>query len=163
MRVILKWSALGIGVIFTVLQVVPPPVQPLAQSTASRAVPVHNIGGDEVAAILNRACKDCHSNDTAVPWYGQVAPISWMLARHVREGRKKLNFSTWDSRRHSANEMEEICDAVSNGSMPLRGYTMIHRDARLSKRDVDSICNWADAPLSQPYISQNVDTPVRTK
>jgi len=124
---------------------------------------VHNIGGDEVAAILNRACKDCHSNDTAVPWYGQVAPISWMLARHVREGRKKLNFSTWDSRKHSANEMEEICDAVSNGSMPLRGYTMIHRDARLSKRDVDSICNWADAPLSQPYISQNVDTPVRTK
>jgi hypothetical protein len=163
MRIILKWSALGIGVIFTVLQVVPSPVQPLAQSAAPRAVRWHNIGGYEVGAILDRACKDCHSNDTTVPWYGQVAPISWMLAKHVREGRRKLNFSDWDSRRHSANEMEEICDAVSNGSMPLRGYTMIHRDARISRRDADSICNWADAPLSQPYVSQNVDTSVRRK
>jgi hypothetical protein len=163
MRVILKWSVLGIGAVFTVLQIVPPPVQPLAQATAPQAILLQNIGGHEVGSILNRACKDCHSNETAVPWYGHVAPVSWMLTKHVRDGRNKLNFSDWDSRKHSSNEMQEICDAVSNGSMPLRGYTMIHRDARLSKRDVDSICNWADASLAKKYVSQYVDPPVRRK
>ena len=74
--------------------------------------------------------------------------MSWMLAKHVNQGRELLNFSDWDSRRPTANEKEELCDAVSNGSMPLRSYRLIHRDANLSKGDVDTICNWANTQLS---------------
>ncbi len=163
MRATLKCSALGVSALFAVLQVVPAPVQPLTRPATPRVITWQHVGGYEVGAVLYRACKDCHSSDTRVPWYGHVAPISWMLAKHVREGRSKLDFSDWDSRRHSANEMEEICDAVSNGSMPLRGYTMIHRDAKLSKHDVDSICDWANAPSSEKYVSQTLDTAGRRK
>lgn len=99
-----------------------------------------------VAAIVDRSCQDCHSNQTRLPWYGHVAPVSWILSRDVRKGRAKLDFSQWAERPHSANERMEICDAVSDGSMPLRAYTVFHRTAKLSKQDVDVMCDWAAAP-----------------
>jgi hypothetical protein len=101
-----------------------------------------------VGAVLDRSCQDCHSSNTRLPWYGSVAPVSWILSRDVSKGREKLDFSQWAERPHSANERMEICDAVSVGSMPLRAYTVLHRNARLSKQDVDLICDWAASPAS---------------
>jgi hypothetical protein len=102
----------------------------------------------KVSAIVDRSCQDCHSNQTRLPWYGHVAPVSWILSRDVRKGRAKLDFSHWTGRAPSTNERMEICDAVSDGSMPLRAYTVVHRNARLSKQDVDLICDWAATPTS---------------
>ena len=47
----------------------------------------------DVEVILKKACYDCHSNHTNYPWYSWVAPFSWTLRSHVKEGRKALNFS----------------------------------------------------------------------
>ena len=106
----------------------------------------------QVGKILDRSCQDCHSNRTAWPWYSHVAPVSWVISKHVNEGREILDFSGWVNQPPSANERMLICDAVSNGRMPLPGYTVIHRNARLSKRDVELICEWAAAP-STPMTS----------
>ena len=154
MRTILMWLALALGGMFFAFQLAPSPVQPLVRSTTDPRVHLQIAGHPEVGAILDRACKDCHSNQTHVPWYGQVAPMSWMVSQHVNQGREVLNFSDWDSRQPTANEMEEVCDAVSSGSMPLRSYTLIHRKAILSKRDVDTICKLTDTkPRSTAQMS----------
>ena len=154
MRTILIWLALALGGMFFALQLAPSPVQPLARSTTDPGVHLQIAGHPEVGAILDRSCKDCHSNQTHVPWYGYVAPMSWMVSQHVNQGREMLNFSDWDSRQPTANEMEEVCDAVSSGSMPLRSYTLIHRKAILSKRDIDTICKLADTqPSSTAQLS----------
>ena len=113
----------------------------------------------QVGAILNRSCRDCHSEQTRLPWYGHVAPVSWILSRDIRKGREKLDFSKWAGRPHSANERMEICDAVSDGSMPLRVYTAVHRNARLSEQDVDVICDWASAPTSNERPLQATELP----
>ena len=148
------WSALALGGMFLALQLAPSPVQPLVRSTTDPRVHLQITRHPEVGAILDRACKDCHSNQTHVPWYGHVAPMSWMLSQHVNQGREILNFSDWDSRQPTANEMEALCDAVSSGSMPLRSYTLIHRKAILSKQDVDTICKLADMqPSSTAQLS----------
>ena len=105
-----------------------------------------------VGAILDRSCQDCHSRHTNWPWYGRVAPVSWFLSRDVSRGLEKLDFSEWAGRPHSTNERMEICDAVSDGSMPLRAYTLIHHEARLSKQDVKSICDWAAVPQAAPSL-----------
>ncbi len=121
------------------------PIEPhrnLDVSTAS--VSVNGID-PQVGTILERSCGDCHSASTRWPWYSHVAPVSWIVTRDVRRGRDKLDLSSWAERNHSGNERMEICDAVSNGTMPLKAYTLIHRDARLSSQDVDRICAWADA------------------
>src|SRR5450759_484008 len=49
----------------------------------------------DVQAILRRSCYDCHSNETVWLWYSKVAPISWLVSRDVRQGRRELNFSDW--------------------------------------------------------------------
>lgn len=101
--------------------------------------------GSEVGNKLARACGNCHSNHTNLPWYGQVAPISWWIKSHVREGREELNFSEWTrySARQRRDELESICGVISNGRMPPASYTALHPEASLGAQDKKAVCIWA--------------------
>jgi hypothetical protein len=116
----------------------------------------------QVGAILDRSCRDCHSSDTSWPWYSHVAPVSWIVSKHVSEGREILDFSEWANQPNSDSERMLICDAVSSGRMPLPEYTLIHRNAKLSTKDVELICSWAAAP-SEPMASPQVSKPTDQK
>lgn len=99
----------------------------------------------EVKAVLRRACYDCHSNETVYPWYSRIAPVSWLLAQHVSEGREELNFSTWKqyNPEDQAENIHESWETVVAGEMPPRYYTVMHRDARLSPEDRAVLQHWA--------------------
>ena len=101
--------------------------------------------GSEVGNTLARACGDCHSNQTSLPWYGHVAPVSWWIKSHVREGREELNFSEWTSysARQRRDELESICGVISNGRMPPASYRVLHPESRLEAQDKKVICAWA--------------------
>lgn len=98
----------------------------------------------EVAAVLRRACYDCHSNETVWPWYSNVAPISWLLARDVREGRRELNFSAWNAydAKKQAKKLKETAKEVANGGMPPWLYTAMHPHAALSQIDAERLRAW---------------------
>ena len=51
----------------------------------------------DVKAVFKRSCYDCHSNETKWPWYSNIAPMKWFIARDVEVGRQWLNFSEWES------------------------------------------------------------------
>ena len=138
-------GAVVFGFLVVGMQLVPTAVRSKAV-TASGPHTVESID-QRVGSILDRSCQDCHSDHTHWPWYGRVAPVSWLLARDVSQGRQKLDFSQWAGRSVSANERMEICGALSDGRMPPRAYTILHRNAELSERDVDLICAWAAAAL----------------
>lgn len=99
----------------------------------------------EVQSVLSRSCNDCHSNKTLYPWYSQVAPASWFLAGHISEGRTELNFSEWGtySADRKQHKLEEICEMVESGAMPLPSYLWIHFDAKLGPSERKLICDWA--------------------
>jgi hypothetical protein len=99
----------------------------------------------DVQAILDRSCNDCHSNRTQWPWYTNVAPVSWFIADHVKNGRKELNFSEFASYtpRRSARKMHEICEQVEKGDMPLQGYVPLHPEAKLSDAEQARLCEWS--------------------
>jgi len=101
--------------------------------------------GSEGGKTLARACGNCHSNQTKLPWYGHVVPISWWVNRHVREGRQALNFAEWTtySARRQRDELESICGVVSNGRMPPASYRVLHPESRLEAEDKKLICAWA--------------------
>ena len=101
--------------------------------------------GTEGGKALARACGNCHSNQTNLPWYGHVMPISWWIKRHVREGRQALNFSDWTtySLRRRLHELESMCGVVSNGRMPPTSYRVLHPESRLQAQDKKGICAWA--------------------
>ncbi len=56
-----------------------------------------NWDSPETRALAERACFECHSNETAWPWYSNIAPVSWLVQHDVDEGREKLNFSEWST------------------------------------------------------------------
>jgi cytochrome c551/c552 len=100
----------------------------------------------EVASILDRSCRDCHSNKTVWPWYTNVAPVSWWLSNHVSDGRRSLNMSEWGKLPNDRQErkLRQICDEVQDGIMPLSSYTPMHPSAKLSDQDKKTICDWTD-------------------
>lgn len=99
-----------------------------------------------VGAILERSCRDCHSNDTRWPWYTNVVPTSWLVATHVHEGRDHFNYSQWTS--YDNDEQDKLlgamCSLPKRGRMPLPSYLLIHRDAKLSAADVTALCAWSE-------------------
>jgi hypothetical protein len=101
-----------------------------------------------VKAVLRRACYDCHSNETKWPWYGRVAPVSWLVARDVGAGRAELNFSTWNqySTQQQVKKLKESWEKVAEGEMPPWFYLPAHRDARLSAEDRALLRRWAREP-----------------
>jgi hypothetical protein len=80
--------------------------------------------------LAQRACFDCHSNETTWPWYSNIAPVSWLVYRDVAEGRSRVNFSDWQNA-HS-RESGELSSAVSEGEMPPFQYLLMHANAKLS-------------------------------
>ena len=94
-----------------------------------------------LAAVLDRACGDCHSNSTVWPWYTQIAPLSWAMAYGVKEGRKAVNFSEWATYQPEVQRrlLVASCQDVKNGKMP-GPYTLLHPEMRLSSQDVETIC-----------------------
>jgi Haem-binding domain len=98
----------------------------------------------EPAQLLVRACGNCHSNHTDWPWYSRVAPVSWWVARDVREVRNKLNFSEWEtySTWQKRDKLESTCGLISTGRMPPRMYTAMHPEAKLTDENKKAVCAW---------------------
>lgn len=101
----------------------------------------------QVKAIFKRACYDCHSNETRWPAYSYVAPVSWLVADDVSEGRRHLNFSEWNqmNERRQRRKAQEVREQVEKGDMPLWYYLPMHPSAKLRAEDKEVLQNWADA------------------
>jgi mono/diheme cytochrome c family protein len=125
---LVRWIGIAIVGILLTIQLIPygrahdnPPVIQEVQWDSRRT--------EELA---QRACYDCHSNETDWPWYSNVAPISWLVQKDVDEGRNALNFSEWHQPQEEAHEAGET---VREGEMPLWYYTITHRGAKLSEAE----------------------------
>jgi len=93
--------------------------------------------------LAQRACYDCHSNESTYPWYSNVAPVSWLVQRDIEEGRLYLNFSDWGHVR----EPYEISEAVSSGWMPPSQYTLMHPDAKLTQAERQALVDGINATI----------------
>ena len=142
-RILLALAAIAVGIQFAQPDRTNPPSDPAGSFEAVvRPSP-------RAAAIIQRACQDCHSNQTVWPWYSRVAPMSWLVADDVKEGRAKLNLSEWNrlSPEMSQRRMLAICKEVKEGEMPLWQYRAIHADSKLTASDVSALCALAPAPI----------------
>ena len=93
---------------------------------------------------LQVSCYDCHSNNTKYPWYNKIQPVAWFLEEHIKDGKKELNFSEWESlsNRRKASKLRSIIKQIESGEMPLNSYTLIHKDAKFSKEETNEIINF---------------------
>ena len=143
MRRVLKWIIIILVILFVGLQFIRPAKTnpPIEQS---QTIEAHTQMTPPVAAILDRSCNDCHSNKTRWPWYSNVAPASWLVIGHVNDARKELNFSEWSrrDRDRQSKKLQQICEEVKDGAMPLGSYTPLHPGSKLSADDVKTLCDW---------------------
>lgn len=111
--------------------------------------------GSTMGNTLARACGNCHSDQTNWPWYSHVAPLSWWIGNHVREGRTELNFSQWTTyaAHRKRNELDSICGVISNGKMPPMAYTAVHPEARLASRDKEAVCVWTKSEIKREKLN----------
>ncbi len=87
----------------------------------------------QTRTLFMRACGDCHSHETRWPWYSNIAPVSWMVYRHVAEGREHFNVSRWGHQRK--NDGNEAAEEIREGEMPPASYLLAHPEARLSESE----------------------------
>ena len=136
----LKQAAVVFVVVFAAAQLVRPE-RANPPTDTSRTIQAHAGTTSELAAVLDRSCRDCHSNNTVWPWYTQVAPVSWLMAYGVTEGRKAVNFSEWAAYPPEAQRtlLSASCQDASDGKMP-GPYARLHPETRLSAQDIETIC-----------------------
>ena len=101
--------------------------------------------------LIRTACYDCHSNNTVYPWYAEIQPLAWWLADHVKEGKSELNFSEFATYKpkKADHKLEEVVEMLKEGEMPLKSYTLIHNDAKLSSVQREELSKWAESLRAQ--------------
>ena len=108
---------------------------------------------EEIQVLLTNSCLDCHSSQTRYLWYHHVSPVSWFINDHIIEGREELNLSDWKnlSVLDQISALDEMCEEVENGNMPLKPYLLLHPDAKLSEEEKEMLCEWVKE-LSEELI-----------
>jgi mono/diheme cytochrome c family protein len=105
-------------------------------------------------ALVRRTCFDCHTNETEWPWYSHVAPASFLVISHVNDGRRRLNFSEWDTPQRAT--FSDVEDNVTRGEMPIWNYVIVHQQAKLTPAETTRLLDGLratfrqDPPIARP-------------
>jgi hypothetical protein len=102
-----------------------------------------------VYARFKNSCFDCHSNNTTYPWYSNVQPIGWILARDIENGKAMLNFGEFGSlsSRRRVSKLRDVENRIKDGTMPLPGYLLMHPSARPTEEDKTVLIDWIEATI----------------
>ncbi len=154
-----KTVAGAAGAVFLVLQLVPvyPRENPPARPEAT--IESHLEVSPPVKTILDRSCRDCHSDETRWPWYSGVAPVSWLIVRDVEKARSIMNFSRWSDGAGKKLELAvgmlaASCSDVTVGRMPKPDYAFLHSEAKLNKADIAAFCAWSKSEGKRLLIAR---------
>lgn len=115
----------------------------------------------DIQMLLYDGCYSCHSNYTEKYfWYSNIQPVSWWMASHIRNAKKELNFSEFAtySPTRALKKFKEIEEEMQKKSMPLKSYTLTHKDARYSDQDYKDVMDWAVS--MQKELTQKKETPL---
>jgi hypothetical protein len=99
---------------------------------------------NNVHTLFKNACFDCHSNNTSYPWYSNIQPIGWILAKDIENGKAKVNFSEFGSlsSRRQISKLQGVENRIKDGTMPLPEYQFMHPSARLTEEERRLLIDW---------------------
>lgn len=139
-----KKVIITIFIVLIIIQFIQPARNISVQALPTDIVNVQSVP-QHVQTIFQNACYDCHSNNTRYPWYTNIQPLGWVLARHINKGKADLNFSDFGSysSRRQQSKLKSIASQVKDGEMPLASYILMHKEAKLTDAEKALIINWA--------------------
>lgn len=147
-----KWILYAILGIFLLIQFYPVKQPEVTYDNPYDLIKNVNVP-DDIALKLRNTCYDCHSNETAYPWYSNIAPVKWLLYDHVEEAREELNFSLWNkmNKEDKADILDDLASEVLEKEMPLKFYPYLHSKAKLTDTDRQKIADWAESYMEELY------------
>ncbi|MBP6755994.1 MAG: heme-binding domain-containing protein [Bacteroidia bacterium] len=100
---------------------------------------------------LQKACYDCHSNNTQYLWYDYIQPARWFVESHIKNGKEELNFNEFASysNRKQRSKLEAISREIKSGNMPLSSYKQLHEDAILNETQKQEIISWIEQTINK--------------
>lgn len=104
----------------------------------------------DIEPIFKRSCFDCHSKNTVFPWYHSIPGVKQYLDDHIEEGRHDLELSDgfpFNTDVHLMRHLRRISHVVKTKDMPLWDYALMHKNARMSEADIQTVVKWADDGL----------------
>lgn len=130
------------------IQFAGPPRPPVLPADPENDYHAHVTVPANIDSLMNRACVNCHSNQTHYPWYARVAPVSWLANHDVARGREVFNVSEWRTRYGkkpaiAATLLVSACSSMQTGRMPKPQYKIMHPEAELSPAELETFCGWA--------------------
>jgi mono/diheme cytochrome c family protein len=140
MKKVIFWVAVALLAVTIIVQLVPHG----RNHTNPAVIQEPNWDSPQTRQLAQRACFDCHSNETVWPWYSNIAPASWLVQKDVDEARRYLNFSEWTG---SIREADEIAEVVAEGEMPPSQYLLMHPQARLNASEKDALIRGLNASV----------------
>ena len=143
---LLKWLGLALLVVLVGIQFVPTRTNQNSEVPSTDFILTYKVS-QELGRVLHTSCYNCHSNNTDYPWYSRVQPVGWLLEHHINKGKAELNFSEFGSysARKQKSKLTSMANQVEKDEMPLSSYTLIHRDARLSKESKKALVDYLNA------------------
>ena len=132
------------------------PVKNLSQGNHTVTFITETNPSVRVREILENACYDCHSNNTRYPWYNTIAPVSFWLSNHIDDAKEELNFSIWGdySTQKKSHKLEEVIELIENDEMPLKPYTWMHSEAKLTTEEKQAVIAWAKRSRTLYQLNQ---------
>ena len=133
----------ALGVLFIAIQFMQPAPNKSGQALPTDFATIYQVPAN-LEGVLQNACYDCHSNNTNYPWYSNIQPMAWMMARHIKNGKEKLNFSDFgsNSTRKQISKLKGIANQIKDDEMPVASYKAMHKKANLSKEEKILIIDW---------------------
>jgi len=92
---------------------------------------------ENVEKTIKKSCNDCHSNNTKYEWYHRIAPFSWVVAFHIKDGKKHVNFDEWATynKYQKKSIITDLRKTIETREMPYVGYLKAHPEAVISDKD----------------------------
>jgi Haem-binding domain len=164
MKQYLKKIGLILFVIIVAIQFFQPEANKAKGEAINHISKLYNVPSN-VEQVLIDACYDCHSNNTHYPWYSNIQPVAWWLNNHVTDGKKHLNFDEFASYklRKQYHKLEEVIGEVKEGEMPLKSYTLIHSNAKLTTNQQQLLTQWANNIMDTMKAKYPIDSLVKPK
>lgn len=138
-----KKILLALLIVFIAMQFIRPALNTSNATQRADIITQFNVPTN-VAGILKTSCYDCHSNNTRYPWYAKVQLIGWLLAKHIKDGKKELNFDEFSTYSHirQLSKLKSILNSIKDGSMPLSSYILLHSNVKLSEESKALLIQW---------------------
>jgi mono/diheme cytochrome c family protein len=109
-----------------------------------------NWSSPQARVLVKEHCFQCHSNETAWPWYSNIAPGSWLIAYDVIAGRQQFNFSDW---KNNPGELDEMVGAIQEGEMPPIQYWIAHPSSKMNAQQKQELIAALQGSVNQTVFN----------